>query len=321
MNTTLADTAEGGPSDAACAAKRPGDILLTLVRREFWEHRALWLAPLVVTALLALAAAIGRMHANVDVDDAALFQGEAQRVALFTLILAVVAMPLYVVVMFVVAFYLLDCLYAERKDRSILFWKSLPVSDGLTVSAKMLVALVVVPLGAFVLALLAGLLFMAILGARVLVGSLPPLFAWNTYEWFRTELVMLLVTAVAVLWFAPLAGYLLLVSAWVRRSPILLATLPAVLGPILEWVAFGTRYLMDFINYRLNGIWWLLGVHNTHLVNEHGEHLVGLRPVGTALETLNFRAVLTSVDLWLGLAVAGALVYAAVRIRRYRDDS
>jgi ABC-2 type transport system permease protein len=315
MNSTLADTAPDGPrSDAAPAAKEPGEVLLTLVRREFWEHRALWLAPLVVTALLAVCAAIGRIH--LDVSDAPQIATEAQRVAVFTIIQWVLAMPLYVVAMFVVSFYLLDCLYSERKDRSILFWKSLPVSDELTVSTKMLVALVVVPLGVFALALLAHLLYSAILGARVLIGTLPAVFTWSTYEWLRTELVMLLVTVLAVLWYAPLAGYLLVVSAWVRRAPILLATLPLVLGPILEWVAFGTRYVMDFINYRLNGIWWLLGVEKTRIVTKHG-----LYSVGTALEVLDFRALLTSVDLWLGLAVTAGLVYAAIRIRRYRDDA
>lgn len=316
MNTTLADGAGEGPRSSAAptAAKGVTETLLTLVRREFWEHRSLWLAPLVVTALLALCALIGRIH--LDVDDAAQVHTEAQRVAISTIIQWVLAMPLYLVAMVVTAFYLLDCLYAERKDRSILFWKSLPVSDELTVSAKMLVALVAVPLGVFTLALLAHLLFTAILGVRVLAGSLPPVFTWNTYEWFRAELVMLLITVVAVPWYAPLAGYLLLVSAAARRAPILWATLPVVLAPVLEWVAFGTRHVLDFINYRINGIWWLLGIHNTHIISKHE-----VRAVGTALDVLNFRGLLSSIDLWLGLAVAAALVYAAIRIRRYRDDT
>jgi ABC-2 type transport system permease protein len=316
MNTTLADTAGEGPRSTAAPAAAKGitETLRTLVRREFWEHRSLWLVPLVVTALLALCALIGRIH--IDTDDAAHVHSEAQRVAIFTVIQWVLAMPLYLVAVFVVAFYLLDCLYAERKDRSILFWKSLPVSDELTVAAKVLVALVVVPLGVFALALVAHLLFSAILGVRVLTGSLPPVFTWNAYEWFRTEIVMLLITVAAVLWYAPLAGYLLLVSAAARRAPMLWATLPFVLGPVLEWVAFGTRHLLDFINYRINGIWWLLGVQNTHIVSKHE-----VRAVGTALEVLNFRGLLTSIDLWLGLAVAAALVYAAIRIRRYRDDT
>jgi ABC-2 type transport system permease protein len=315
MSRTVADMVpEERRNGAAAAVRSPAEVLLMLVRREFWEHRALWIAPLVVTGLLAVCTAIGRIHLGVE--ESAAVEGEAQRVAVLTIIQVVLAVPLYVVAVFVVSFYLLDCLYSERKDRSILFWKSLPVSDGLTVCAKLLVALVVVPLGVFALALLAHLLCTAVLGLRVLSGTVPAVFTWSTYEWLRTGWVMLLVTLLAVLWYAPLAGYLLVVSAWVRRAPVLLATLPVVIGPILEWIAFGTRHFMDFINYRLNGIWWLLGVHNTRIVTKHG-----LYSVGTALEVLSFRSVLTSVDLWLGLAVTAALVYAAIRIRRYRDDS
>jgi ABC-2 type transport system permease protein len=314
MSRSVADMVSGERRNGVAATVRTrAEVLLMLVRREFWEHRALWLAPLVMLGLVALCAAIGRIHLGVE--ESASVQGEAQRVAVLTIIQAVLAVPLYVVAMFVVSFYLLDCLYSERKDRSILFWKSLPVSDGLTVCAKLLVALVVVPLGVFVLALLAHLLCTAILGLRVLSGTVPAVFTWSTYEWLRTGWVMLLVTLLAALWYAPLAGYLLVMSAWVRRAPVLLGTLPVVIGPILEWLAFGTRHFMDFINYRLNGVWWLLGVHNTRLVTKHG-----LYSVGTALEVLNFRAVLTSVDLWLGLMVTGALLYAAIRVRRFRDD-
>jgi ABC-2 type transport system permease protein len=218
--------------------------------------------------------------------------------------------------LFVGSFYLLDCLYAERKDRSILFWKSLPVSDGLTVWAKLLVGVVIVPFGVFALALLANLVFTVILGARTALGSLPPVFTWNSYEWLRTEAVMLLATLLAVLWYAPIAAYLLLVSAWVRRAPILWATLPLVIGPLLEWIAFGTRYLLGFINYRVNGIWEILGVGHLNIVSKHGVH-----PVGTALEVLDLRGAFTAIDLWLGLAATAALVYVAIRLRGYRDDT
>jgi ABC-2 type transport system permease protein len=316
MNTTLADGAPDSPrSDAAPAGKSPGEILLTLVRREFWEHRALWLAPLCMAALLALVAVIGRIH--IHMDEAPQLASESQRVALFSIIQFVLAAPLYIVALCVGSFYLLDCLYAERKDRSILFWKSLPVSDGLTVCSKLLVALVVVPFGVFALALVAHLVDTAILGARVALGSLPPVLTWSSYEWLRTEAVMFLVTLFVVLWWAPIAGFLLLVSAWVRRAPILWATLPFVLGPVLEWVAFGTRYLLGFIDYRLNGIAAILGVGHLNLISKHGPH----HTVGTALEVLDFRGALTSIDLWLGLAVTAAFVYAATRIRRYRDDT
>jgi len=316
MSDATADTPLTHDAEASPPAVIPASrVVLALIQREFWEHRALWLAPLVLAGLLALVATIGRVH--IDLDDATRLGGQPQQVALATIIQWVLAMPLYVLIAFVGSYYLLDCLYAERKDRSILFWKSLPVSDGLTVSAKLLVGLVILPFGVFALALLAHFVFAAILGARVALGSLPKVLTWNGYEWLRTEAVMFVATLLAVLWYAPIAGYLLLVSAWVRRAPILWATLPLVLGPVLEWVAFGTRYLLSFIDYRVNGIWGILGVEHLNIISKHGPH----HPVGTALGVLDFRGALTSIDLWLGLAVTAALVYAAIRIRRFRDDT
>jgi len=316
MSRSVADMVPEEPRNRAPAAVRTRTgVLLMLVRREFWEHRSLWIAPLVVAALLALCAAIGRVH--IDMDEASELSSQSQQVAVFSIIQWVLAMPLYIVVVFVGSFYLLDCLYAERKDRSILFWKSLPVSDGLTVCAKLLVALVVMPVGTFVLALIAHAVSTAILEARVALGNLPGILSWSTREWLRTEAVILLGTVFAVLWYAPIAGYLLVMSAWVRRAPILWATLPFVLGPVLEWVAFGTRYLLNFIDYRVNGIWGLLGVGHLNIISKHGPH----HPVGTALEVLDFRGTLTAIDLWLGLMATGALLYAAIRIRRFRDDT
>jgi ABC-2 type transport system permease protein len=108
------------------------------------------------------------------------------------------------------------------------------------------------------------------------------------------------------------------ISAWAKRSPFLWSTLPWVVAPILERVAFGTRYLWHFMLYRSHGIWQILTLGRTHIFR-FSVH--GTRPVGTLLEDLNFRGAFTDVDLWLGLAVTAVLVYAAVRIRRYRDDT
>jgi ABC-2 type transport system permease protein len=314
MNSTLADAAAGNPQSAAASARKPlRDALPTLVRREFWEHRYLWAAPLCVAVLLLLIAILGRVH--LDVDDVGNSQ---QRVALFTLVQWALSALYYLLTLFIVSYYALDCLYAERKDRSILFWKSLPVSDGLTIGAKLLTALVVVPGAIFVLSLIASLAFFAILTARAAVGSVPTVVTWDTLEWLRTILAMLLILILDVLWYAPIVAYLMVVSAWARRSPFLWSTLPWVVAPILERIAFGTHYLWRFMLYRSNGIWAILAAGRTHIWPRQGHNF---RPVGTLLEDLNFRGAFTDIDLWLGVAVAAALVYAAVRIRRYRDDT
>jgi ABC-2 type transport system permease protein len=322
MNSTFAEAASG---DAATPAARPPartgtpQTLVTLIRREFWEHRVLWLAPLIVAVLLALLAALG--HGDIDyggglraVDDRLTAD---QRVALFTIVQWALSVPLYVVMLFCVSWYLLDTLYAERKDRSILFWKSLPVSDGLTVVAKLLTALVAAPLVVFVLALAAHLVLFVIFKARVAVGGLPAVLTWSTYEWLRTELVMLVLLFFGALWYAPIAAAMLLASVWARPNPFLWAFLVPIVAPILERIALGTHYLRDFIAYRAFDIWGTLALPHNQIISRH----YGMHPVGTLLGDLNYRAALTDLDLWLGVAAAAALVYAAVRIRRYRDDS
>jgi ABC-2 type transport system permease protein len=286
------------------------DALMTLALREIWEHRSLWIAPLAVEALLAACLLIGRIHT--DLPDEVL--GVQQRVAIFTFVQWALAMPVFIVVSICVSFYLLDCLYAERKDRSILFWKSLPVSDELTVGSKLLVATVVVPLGVFALATVGDLLFAAILAVRA-----PGALSWDTYEWLRTEVVLLMIVVLGVLWYAPIAGAMLLLSAWARRAPALWALLVPVVAPIVERVGLGTHSIWRFELYRINGIWHTLALGHEHLFDF--THLDNARPIGTALDTFNIRSAFTDIDLWVGVIAAIAMAYAAARVRRYRDDT
>ncbi|HVP33022.1 MAG TPA: hypothetical protein VMT09_05170 [Steroidobacteraceae bacterium] len=285
----------------------PLDTLVALVRRELQEHRALWLAPLCVEGLLAVALLIGRIQ--MDLPERVLTA--QQKVSVFTILQWALAQPLFIVTAIVLAFYLLDCLYAERRDRSILFWKSLPLSDELTVGSKFLVATVVAPLGVFLLASVANLLFAAILALRV-----PHALSWSTYEWLRTELVLLLEVILGVLWYSPVAAALLLCSAWIPRNPIVWASLAPIVAPVVERVGLGTRYIWNFENYRINGIWHKLVQGPDVFGSFHN-----LPPVGVVLDTFNIRGAFTDVDLWLGVIAAVALTYAAARVRRYRDDT
>lgn len=304
MNANAATIA---PAGALTRRAGPLDTMVALARRELWEHRSLWLAPLVVEGLLAISLLLGRI--NMDLPEGVLTA--QQRIAIFTIAQWALAQPLFIVTAICVAFYILDCLYAERKDRSILFWKSLPLSDELTVASKFLVAAVVVPLGVFLLAAAAGLVFAAIIAMRV-----PGGLSWSTYEWLRTELVLLLEVILGVLWYSPIAGALLLFSAWIRRNPILWASLVPVVAPVIERVALGTHYIWNFEVYRTNGIWHKLTLGPDVFGSFHH-----LPPVGVVLDTFNIRGAFTDIDLWLGVIAAIAMAYAAARVRRYRDDT
>jgi ABC-2 type transport system permease protein len=318
MNSTIADAAGDSPrSDAPPAAAPTGRMLATLVHREFWEHRALWLAPLCVAALIALSA----LWVNAQFDSHDIERGwdpsqGRNKVALLTIAQWALSMPGFVAILFVLFFYSLDCLYAERKDRSILFWKSMPVSDGMTVASKALTVLVAVPLGMFLLAAATGIVFYVIYMMRVSVGRAPAILSWDTLEWLRGQAAMLLMLFLAILWYAPLAAALMLLSAWARRNPFLWASVPVAVAPLLERMIFGTTYLWDFLLYRLGGCWYVLGLHHSRIITHEG-----LRPVGTLLEELDWRSAFLNPDLWIGVAVAVGLLYAAARIRRYRDDT
>jgi ABC-2 type transport system permease protein len=304
-----ANAASAAPAPAPALLRRAGplDTVVALVRRELWEHRALWIAALVVEGLLAVSLLVGRI--NMDLPEEVLTP--QQKVSIFTIAQWALAQPLFIVTAIVLGFYLLDCLYAERKDRSILFWKSLPLSDELTVGSKFLVAAVVVPLGVFVLASVSDLVFAAILALRV-----PGALSWSTVEWLRTEAVLLLEVVLGILWYAPIAAALLLFSAWIPRNPILWASLVPVVAPIIERVALGTHYIWHFETYRMNGIWHKLTLGTNVFGSFHN-----LPPVGIVLDTFNIRGAFTDVDLWLGVVAAFAMAYAAARVRRYHDES
>jgi ABC-2 type transport system permease protein len=312
MNSTFAElpaAAAGNPAPPPAAPL--GRTLLALVQREFWEHRGLWMWPLCVAGLLVVGAFLA--HGTFDAPP---FANAESKAALSTILQWGLWVPLNLVMLICVTFYLLDCLYAERRDRTILFWKSLPVSDGLTVLTKLLVAVVIVPFGVFALAIVTHLVFSVVVAMRVALHSAPAILGWDALEWLRTVLALLLVLVIGILWYAPVAASLLLISGWARRNPFVWATLPTLVAPLLERILFGTRYLWSFLSYRTAGIWHTLLLGHSHLITHQR-----VRPVGTLLNDLNFRGAFLDVDLWLGVVATAALVFAAIRIRRYRDET
>ena len=308
MNTETADLRSVPVSAAAGSDTRK--VLFTLVRRELWEHASLWRVPLIVAGLLAITTIFS---VSFDINDRHMPHiGDPERVMVLNVSQDAWAVILYLVASFAVTFYVLDSLYTERKDRSILFWKSLPVSDGLTVLSKFLVAAVLVPLAVFVLASASHLVALIIWKLRVAAGGVPDVVTWDTIAWLRGEVVIFLCLILSSLWYAPVIAAALLLSAWVKRSPLLWATLPLLVLPIFEYIVFRTGYIWSFIRYRSGGIWHILGTRDGHSLMNEQMHM---------LNDLNWAAAFTSLDLWLGMLAAAALLYAAARVRRYRDDT
>jgi len=281
---------------AVISATRP---MYWSVRRELWENRSIYIAPLAVAALVLfgfLIATIGRAMSAPNL---------AQRRAVLEEPYTFAALLIMGTTFIVGVFYCLDALHGERRDRSILFWKSLPVSDLTTVLSKASIPLVILPLLTFVIIVVTQLI-MLLLSSAVLVGSgLNVATLWTHSSLFQMSVMLLYhLVAVHALWWAPLWGWLLLVSAWARRAAFLWAALPLLAIGVVEKIAFNTSHFAAMLGYRFSG----------------GAEAVDSAP-GSVLDPMTHLTpghFLSSPGLWIGLVVFAAFLAAAVRLRRYQ---
>ena len=217
-----------------------------------------------------------------------------------------VAAALIMAAAFIVSiFYSLDSLYNKRRDRSILFWKSLPVSDFTTVLAKASIPLLALPVIAFVVTLIVETVMLLLSSVVVAGNGFSVAEFWNRVELYPTlwGLAYHLVTA-HILWYAPLYCWLLLISAWSRRTPFLWAVLPPFAVVIFEKIAFHTRYFLNFLNYRFSGGQEATGNASANMLDPDMHMTPG--------------PFLATPGLWLGLAFAALFLYLAARLRRQR---
>jgi ABC-2 type transport system permease protein len=208
-------------------------------------------------------------------------------------------------------FYSLDALHGERRDRSILFWKSLPVSDLTTVLSKASIPLLVLPLLVFAITV-ALQVFMRLLSTTVLLLSGGDAAKqWTQLPLFQMEVVLFYGLTVLALWHAPIYCWLLLVSGWAKRATFLWAVLPPLAIAAVEYIAFHTSYVGSLLQNRLFG--FAAGAFN--LIDKNG---VPIDPHFIPLTQLAPGRFLSTPGLWVGLIVGAALLAAAVRVRRYQ---
>ena len=266
------------------------------VRRELWEHRSIYIAPLAAAAVFLVAFLTG------------LTLSPAHRHEPLEIPYQLAALLIMGTGFIVGIFYSLDALYGERRDRSILFWKSLPVSDLTTVLSKFAIPLVILPLLSFAIAVVTQFV-MLLLSSAVLAGSgLNVGTLWAGASFFHMSLMLLYhILTVHGLWYAPLYGWLLLVSAWAPRAPFIWAFLPPFVVWGFEKIAFRTSHFLGMLQYRLTG------PEPPSAAAQSGN----LMEMMSALTPMQF---FTTPGLWVGLAVAAIFLAAAVRLRRYRDS-
>ena len=274
------------------------------VRRELWEHKSVWLAPLSVALLVIVAFAIGS-SGHLEVSGFANIPTDKKRMLVVTpfgLSAAVVLLTAFVVG----AFYCLDALNTERKDRSILFWKSMPVSDTATVLSKAVIPFAVMPAVALAIALaMQAMLF----GTAAIVLKAKGIDSGPLYDMLPlAPMTISLIYGVFVhaLWYAPVYELLLVASVATRR-PFLWIVIPAVVVQVLEKVAFNTGHAGAFIKYRLLG-----GMGEAFKPD-------AMRDPVTSLTQLDPARFFSSLGLWLGLIAAAVFLFIAIRMRRKQE--
>ncbi len=305
MNTlNVSESFTSSPANASSSAIRP---FYWSVWRELWENRSIYIAPLIVAAVQVLALAISTIGIAERRRAVLLLDDPVKQRAAIEAPYDMAAMMMIFVVFIVGVFYCLDALYGERRDRSILFWKSLPVSDLTTVLSKITIPLVILPVIAFALVVCVQVIMLLMTSANLLMHGMSPATTFAHFPVFQNWLVMLYGLIAIELWHAPIYGWLLLVSGWARRATFLWAVLPLIVIQIFEKITFGTHYFGKLVQHRLMGF-------APHAFGFHGEG----HPTIDSLAQLTPGRYLSSPGLWLGLLVAAAFLFAAVRLRRYR---
>jgi ABC-2 type transport system permease protein len=277
------------------------------LRRELWENRFIYLAPLGVAALFLFGFLIHSMiHPAGGVRGLSTLAPDKQHEAIIEPYDMAAAL-LMGAFLLVAVFYCIETLQRERRDRSILFWKSLPVSDVTTVLTKASIPFLVLPLLTCAIAFVTQFLMLLVSSVALVGSGLSVATYWEQVSLFQASLLLLYhVMTVHVLWCAPIYGWLVLVSAWARRAALLWAVLPPLAIGTLEKLLFNTTHFSSFLEQFLSGS------------GTEAHTMPGTLPMdpGTHLTPLKF---LSTPGLWLGLAVTAAFLATAVRLRRHRD--
>ena len=276
------------------------------VRRELWEYRSLYIAPLAAAGVVLFAYILGTVHLKVSSHVNFGGLSAADKHDLLSIPYIVAEAVIVATALLVGFFYCLGALQNERRERSILFWKSLPVSDLTTVLSKATIPLLVLPLTIFAIIVATHLIMFVFSGPIHALRGLNGAQGYDAPSLLRIWTVVGYILGVLPLWYAPVWAWLLLVSGWARRMAFVWAVAPPLALCIIEKIAFDTSYFAAFLGDRLAG-----GVSEATNATSKGRML--------DLSQLDPAKFVASPGLWLGLVIAATLLAAAVSLRRYRD--
>jgi ABC-2 type transport system permease protein len=285
-----------------------------LVRREFWENRAIWIVPAAIGVLLMLAALFGKVQI-----DLVLTTPDQNRAVGGTVLFAF-GITFFAVMSIYSSWYLLDCLYADRKDRSILFWKSMPITDMATVLSKLFTGLIAIPLVYFAAADVATLLIAFILSVRA--HSTWGAALWQPDVWLQLQALWLYLIITSAIWYLPFAGWFLAVSAFANRAVVLLSLAVPLSLFLLERWFFGSHAVASVIVERALGY----PAAAFHDMRDHHAWVTTMIDRGSITTPASVWSLLDPVGFfaspatWVGVLVGAGFIAAAIQLRLRRTE-
>ena len=300
---------------------------LALMKREFWEHRSIWVTPVAIASVVTLGTLAALMFAgefahelDVAIFGAQNIAGDTERRAVLTAFFVGSSWLFLIALSILTIFYSLDSLYAERKDKSILFWRSLPVTDAETVISKLATAAILIPAVSIAIIVATHLINLIVMSIWVSVkGGSAGTLIWGSVPLLDNWLAAIIVIYGMSIWMSPFLGWFLFVSAWTKRAPLLMAFLPLVLIPMIEAIFFRSAHFGEAVWGRSAMIPLFSGIDVERFFDENqtrlSEEMVSL------LSVIDLGKFVTDIDTWIGIIVCGLLTTAAIYVRRYRDES
>ena len=235
--------------------------LSILVKREFWEHRGAFIKAPIIIGLVSLVILIGtyifslvatnntNSRELVDSGIRDLPKLHPDMLKLFWDIQMTVSSLMYLVILFfIIFFFLLGSLINDRKDGSILFWKSLPITDSSTVISKLICGIVFVPLVFVCISHVAILAHMLVSSIILLIHGYNPItLVWAPASIFTSIKLMLVGILTQMVWALPIYGWLLFSSAISKSKPFLFAIfIPSIVAFSMYWINLLSFKFTDF---------------------------------------------------------------------------
>jgi len=312
--------------------------LSALIRREFWENKGSIRTTPIVIGCIYIAFLLMSIFTTAHIDsdlytfkEAVRLMGEQpeefrSRIMYHGMLGSSVFFT--VVMSFVIFFYLLGSLYDDRKDRSILFWKSLPASDTLTIVSKLLTAMVLIPLS-FLAVMIVTHILMAIIGSLMVLGvdGNPWTLFVSVFNPFKAWAMIAASWLAQSIWALPMYGWLLLVSSFAPRVPLLFATLPPLIFAILQtWIEFLRTFTLKNNIVGVIGHWFANSpaILTAEVHDGHGEIALGIPLTDEfdhAVTLANILDRLVSVQMLVGLLIAAVFLAATLWLRHRATDS